>query len=89
MTMPFGVRAPAPLSRATHRFQVEAGMGLMPAWARRMTGFDAPDAARRVLHDPMLLAHANLVRYAFGTPTYKRLAMERTAGVEERDLVAA
>ncbi len=33
MTMPFGVPLPAPLSRAAHRFQVEAGMSLMPGWA--------------------------------------------------------
>ena len=89
MSMPFGMRVPGFLSRPVHQFQIEAGMGLMPKWARRMTGFDAPDVERRLLHDPMLFTHANLVRYAFGTPTYKRLAMERVAGVQERDLVAA
>jgi len=36
MTMPFGPAVPAPLSRALHRFQAEAGMSLMPGWARRM-----------------------------------------------------
>jgi uncharacterized protein (DUF2236 family) len=77
MTMPFGMRAPGPLSRPAHQFQLEAGMSLMPPWARRMTGFDAPALARRTLHDPSLFAYARLVRWAFGTPTYRRLAEER------------
>jgi uncharacterized protein (DUF2236 family) len=77
MTMPFGVRAPGPLSRPAHRFQLEAGMGLMPSWARRMTGFDTPALARRTLHEPSLAAYARLLRWAFGTPTYRRLAEQR------------
>jgi uncharacterized protein (DUF2236 family) len=77
MTMPFGVRAPGPLSRPAHQFQLEAGMGLMPAWARRMTGFDAPPLARRTLHEPSLFTYARLVRWAFGTPAYRRLAEAR------------
>jgi uncharacterized protein (DUF2236 family) len=77
MTMPFGMRAPAPLSRATHRFQLEAGMSLMPAWARRMTGFDAPALALRTVHTPSLASYARLIRWAFGTPAYRRLAEER------------
>jgi uncharacterized protein (DUF2236 family) len=77
MTMPFGMRAPGPLSRPAHRFQLEAGMSLMPAWARRMTGFDAPAVARRTVHDTSLSTYARLIRWAFGTPAYRRLAEER------------
>ena len=77
MTMPFGMRAPGPLSRPAHRFQLEAGMSLMPGWARRMTGFDAPALARRTVHDTSLATYARMIRWAFGTPAYRRLAEER------------
>jgi uncharacterized protein (DUF2236 family) len=92
MTMPFGVPLPGPLSRAAHRFQAEAGMSLMPAWARRMTGFDSLAIERRVVYHPALAAYARAIRWAFGTPAYKRLALERAAGLpadEELDLAAA
>ena len=55
MTMPFGMRVPGPAVAPGPPFQLEAGMGLMPQWARRMAGFDAPDARAPALHDPMLL----------------------------------
>jgi uncharacterized protein (DUF2236 family) len=89
MTMPFGMPVPAPLSRPMHRFQVEAGMSLMPGWARRMAGFDSPVVARRLVHEPMLRTHARTLRWAFGTPDYKRLAEERAAGGEAEAVVAA
>lgn len=81
MTMPFGMRVPGFVSRPVHQFQLEAGMGLMPSWARRMTGFDAHPLARRVAHEPSLYAYTRLIRWAFGTPTYRRLAEDRAAGV--------
>jgi uncharacterized protein (DUF2236 family) len=77
MTMPFGMRAPGPLSRPAHQFQLEAGMSLMPAWARRMTGFDAPALALRTVHGTTLATYARLIRWAFGTPAYRQLAEER------------
>ena len=77
MTMPFGVPLPAPLSRPAHRFQAEAGMSLMPGWARRMTGFDSLAVERRLVYNPSLAAYARAIRWAFGTPAYKRLALER------------
>ncbi len=80
MTMPFGVSMPGPLSRPMHRFQVEAGMSLMPGWARRMTGFDSLAIERRVVYSPSLAAYARAIRWAFGTPAYRRLAEERAAG---------
>jgi uncharacterized protein (DUF2236 family) len=91
MTMPFGVPLPGPLSRPAHRFQAEAGMSLMPAWARRMTGFDSLAIERRLIHGPSLAAYARAIRWAFGTPAYKRLALERAGGGEAsaRDLAAA
>ena len=79
MTMPFGVPLPGPLSRPMHRFQVEAGMSLMPAWARRMTGFDSLEVERRLVYGPSLASYARAIRWAFGTPAYRRLAEERAA----------
>ena len=84
MSMPFGPPMPGVLSRPLHRFQLEAGMSLMPDWARRMTGFDAPAVARRLLHSPSLDAYARAIRWSFGTPAYKRLASERAGAGEER-----
>ena len=82
MTMPLGVTAPGVLSRPTHRFQIEAGMSLMPAWARRVAGFDSPALARRAVYSPMLDSYARAIRWSFGTPRYKALAEERAAGAE-------
>jgi uncharacterized protein (DUF2236 family) len=79
MTMPFGMRLPSLLSRPAHRFQLEAGMSLMPAWARRLTGFDTPAPVRVTVHEPALQSYARIVRWAFGTPAYRRLAEERVA----------
>jgi uncharacterized protein (DUF2236 family) len=90
MTMPFGVPLPGALSRPAHRFQAEAGMSLMPAWARRMTGFDSLAIERRLVYHPSLAAYARAIRWAFGTPAYKRLAVERALGVAaDRPLTAA
>jgi uncharacterized protein (DUF2236 family) len=89
MTMPFGLQLPGPLSRPVHQFELEAGMGLMPKWARRMAGFDAPDAVRAVLHDQALAVHARTLRWAVGTPPYKQLAIERAEGTAETHLRAA
>jgi uncharacterized protein (DUF2236 family) len=79
MTMPFGVPLPGPLSRPMHRFQVEAGMSLMPEWARRMSGFDSLALERKLMYSPSLASYARAIRWAFGTPAYRRLAEERAA----------
>jgi uncharacterized protein (DUF2236 family) len=79
MTAPFGVRLPAPLSRPGNRLQVEAGMSLMPKWARRLSGFDHSDLEQRTCHDPSLRAYARMLRWAFGTPPFRALAERRVA----------
>lgn len=93
LEMPFGVPAPGPLSRFAHRIQVEAGMTLMPEWAQRMTGFHASRLLRRTVHEPSMAAYARSVRWAFGTPAYRRLAEGRAAGAgqehREPELAAA
>ena len=55
-------------------------MSLMPGWARRMTGFDTPGRrAGASCTTPSLHAYARTLRWAFGTPEYRRLAEERAA----------
>jgi uncharacterized protein (DUF2236 family) len=80
MTMPFGMPMPGPLSRPVHRFQIEAGMSLMPDWARQLTGFDSPELARRLVHHQTLAAYARLLRWAVGEPPWVAQARRRAAG---------
>jgi uncharacterized protein (DUF2236 family) len=68
---------PAPLARPVKRFQVEAGLSLMPRWAQEMTGFDRPEVAQRLLHAPSMQTYAQLLRWSFGTPPWRVLADER------------
>jgi uncharacterized protein (DUF2236 family) len=77
MSMRLGAQAPGPLARPVRRFQLEAGMSLMPDWARRMTGLETHPLARRTLHEPSLGGYARLVRWASGTPQFRRLAEQR------------
>jgi uncharacterized protein (DUF2236 family) len=84
LEMPFGVPAGlGPLSRPAHQLQAQAGMGLMPAWARRLSGFDSSGFERRFVHAPMLHAYARTLRWAYGgLPPFARLAHERVEGGE-------
>lgn len=79
---PLGVLLPPePLARRAKRFQVEAGLSLMPRWAQEMTGFDRPEIVRRALHGPSMQAYARLLRWAFGTPPWRALADERVGEI--------
>lgn len=75
---PPGTPPTGPITRALRQFQVEMGMGLMPDWARRMSGFDSSSLARRFVHRPIFEAYARSLRWAYGgPPEYARLATER------------
>jgi uncharacterized protein (DUF2236 family) len=91
LDMPFGVpQALGPLSRPAHRVQAQAGMGLMPGWARRLSGFDSTAFERRFVHAPMLQAYARSLRWAYGErPPYARLAFERAEGADDLPMEAA
>jgi uncharacterized protein (DUF2236 family) len=82
LEMPFGVpQGLGPLSRPAHRAQAQAGMGLMPGWARRLSGFDSSTFERRFVHSPLLQTYARTLRWAYGErPPYARLAFERAEG---------
>jgi uncharacterized protein (DUF2236 family) len=68
---------PGPLAGPSKRFQVASGMSLAPRWAQEMTGFDRPEAVQRLLYAPSMHAYARALRWAFGTPPWRRLADER------------
>ena len=54
-------------------------MSLMPRWAQEMTGLDRPEIAQRLFHAPSMQAYAKSLRWAVGTPSWRKLADERTA----------
>jgi uncharacterized protein (DUF2236 family) len=69
---------PEPLTSPVKRFQVAAGLSLMPRWAQEMTGFDRSRVVQRMLHTPSMQSYAWLLRWSFGTPPWAQLAGERT-----------
>jgi uncharacterized protein (DUF2236 family) len=73
---------PGRLAGPSKRFQVASGMSLAPRWAQEMTGFDRPEAVQRLAYAPSMHAYARALRWAFGTPPWRRLADERTGAVE-------
>jgi uncharacterized protein (DUF2236 family) len=73
---------PGPLAGPSKRFQVASGMSLAPRWAQEMTGFDRPEAVQRLLHAPSMHAYARALRWAFGTPPWRRLADERVGAAQ-------
>jgi uncharacterized protein (DUF2236 family) len=89
LTSPFGLQLPAPLARRGNRFQLEAGMGLMPRWARELSGFGVPGPVHRAVHEPALRAFARTLRWAFGTPPFRELADRRVAMPAHDELRAA
>jgi uncharacterized protein (DUF2236 family) len=79
LTSPLGAQGPAPLARQLNRFQMHAGISVMPAWARRLTGFDHPRAVQKLAVEPYLHLTARSLRWAFGTPPCRALAEARMA----------
>ena len=88
LTSPFFPDLPDALDRRLHRFAVFAGMSRAPHWARELIGFDRPSPVTRRLIDPMLLADARRLRWAFGTPRFLQMARARVAGVALSETVA-
>jgi uncharacterized protein (DUF2236 family) len=68
---------PRPLARPVKRFQVEAGVSLMPRWAQELTGLDRPEIVQRLMHQRSMQTYARLLRWATGVPPWRRLADER------------
>lgn len=59
---------------------IRASMGLMPEWARRMTGTFVPDPAYRWLFAPSDRLKAKLVRWAIPELPCRRMALARATG---------
>lgn len=63
------------------RISLQQSMSLMPAWARRMAGLHHSDTAQRLFFEPTMRAQSNLIRWAYGTPAYRRIADDRVSGL--------
>lgn len=75
---------PGPLGGPVKRFQVEAGVSLMPRWAQELTGYDRPENVQRLMHQRSMHAYARLLRWATGTPPWRELADQRV-GAEQAE----
>lgn len=77
MVAPFMPNLPGSVDRELHRFALYAGMSRAPRWARELIGYDRPSPLTRTLIDPYFAVDARMLRWAFGTPAYVRLAQAR------------
>jgi uncharacterized protein (DUF2236 family) len=68
---------------------IRASMGLMPEWARRMTGTYQLPIADRVLFGPSDWLKATVVRWAYPVLPCKAMALERARAKPRLDVVAA
>ncbi len=59
---------------------IRASMGLMPEWARRMTGTWQPDVLHRLVFAPSDQLKASVVRWAYPELPCKAMAMRRARG---------
>jgi uncharacterized protein (DUF2236 family) len=60
---------------------IRASMGLVPEWARRMTGTYVPEPAYRLLFGSNNRLKAKLVRWAYPELPCKRIALARATGL--------
>lgn len=89
MVSPFFPDLPHRIDRQLHRFAIYAGMSIAPRWARELVGYDRPPVVTRALIPPVLRLDAQRVRWAFGAPRCLRMAQDRVAGVDRREVAAS
>ena len=70
---------PGRLETPMRRFQIASGMSLAPSWAQEMTGWQRSVVEQRVAQAASMRTYAKLLRWAYGTPPWLRLARERTS----------
>lgn len=80
MEAPFGPELPAPIARRLKLLTVQGSLALLPAWTGELTGLRAGTAVERAVADANLRLNARALRWAFGTPPYKALALARARG---------
>jgi uncharacterized protein (DUF2236 family) len=74
-------QAPVPWRERWDRWvAIRASMGLMPEWARRMTGTFQPEPLQRALFAPRDRLAAKAIRWAYPEPPCKRRALARVRG---------
>jgi uncharacterized protein (DUF2236 family) len=71
------------------RLSLKASMTLMPEWARKLSGLDLPPWARVAYADPYNALVARSLRWAYGVPPFKAMAIERAATEPTTAVVAA
>ena len=69
-----------PRERYDRWVAIRASMGLMPEWARRMTGTYVPDLLYRLWFGPSDRLKARLVRWAYPEVPCKAMALARASG---------
>lgn len=63
--------------QAERRLNLKASMTLMPEWARKLAGLDLPAWARVAYAEPYNHLVARTLRWAYGVPPFKAMALER------------
>lgn len=86
---PFGVRAPGRLAPIANRYQLEAGMSVMPRWIRHLAGFEHSALSQRVLYDGPMRSYAARLRRGFGTPPFVAMAQARAGRAVELPVASA
>lgn len=77
LTAPFGPKLPGPLDRRLKLLTMQGSMALLPAWTGELTGFRAAGRLDRMAAEASFQLNARALRWAFGTPDYKALALAR------------
>jgi uncharacterized protein (DUF2236 family) len=67
---------------------IRGSMGLMPEWARRLSGTHQPEVVQRLWLRPADRLKAKLVRWAYPELPCRRMALARTTGAPARDAAA-
>lgn len=80
MSAPFGPALPELLARRLKLLALQGSMALLPAWAGELTGFGGGGPADRIAAEANAQLTARTLRWAFGTPPYHALALERVRG---------
>jgi len=68
---------------------MRASMGLMPEWARRLTGTHQPELVRRLWLEPATRLNARVIRWACPELPCKRMALARALAGAARGAAAA
>lgn len=80
LAAPFGPKLPEPLARRLKLLTMQGSMSLLPEWTAELTGFRPGTRVERLAADANVRLNAHALRWAFGTPPFKALALQRVGG---------